>query len=316
MDNPQQSLKSYKDSSLNTYPIKVSHMTQTDIGRLKVAIARLDLPGNVFIYTTGSDGKFEKANRKESPAELIILCDSHSKKLVEARVNKLVKSNLIPMDNRIEWIDPSKNSLRKCTITDTVAPSRFLHNLPLSGSEEQLDELTLHFVDEIQKMPQAERRRFRNKFVVEHTQQMKKAISGKETHEVDLAQGVLSYSGMGRKAAKYSLLRPIQYTLDLALVDAIRTKQRPQKEYVTILRNMPRQVPDQIDYMYKLGLLPNLSKTDVGDLKQAYTLGLFYFQTAQHLVSSMEGSPVQFPIPDKEELAKAYADTVRILEKM
>ena len=80
---------------------------------------------------------------------------------------------------------------------------------------------------------------------------------------------------------------------------------------------MPRTVPDQIDYMYKNGLLPKLSEKDVEDLKAAYKLGLFYFQVGQHVISTdTESRPVSFIIPDPAELKEAFTNTQSILAKM
>ncbi len=319
LQNPQQALKSYtdKDSFLQVYPLKISEFTSFDLSQLQAAIQKLELPEGVLIYTTGSDGKLEKSCRSESPIELIVVCDSKIKGVVAAKIDSLFKSKLLLIDRRIEYKDPKSDSLLICVTTNTFIPSRFLHNLRLIGSDQQMEELTLKFVSDIQQMTtgkHSDRSKFVDGFVVKHTNQMNKVISGKDSNDVDLAKGVISYSGMGRKATKYSLLRPIQYTLDLVLIDAIRSKAKTQAEYAQILRDMPRRVPEQIDYMREIGLLPRLSEEDVRDLKKAYTLGLFYFQTSQHLVSTRENGQVQFPISDKEELVKAYKDTQRILK--
>lgn len=316
LKNPELALKTYKDKFIHVYPLKVSQFTEFDLHRLQDALQKLNLPEGVFVYTTGSDGKLEKSSRKESPIELLFVCDLATKDQIAEKIDALIKSQLIPIFDRVEYKDHNSPTLNVCDITKTICPSRFLHNLRLMGSDEQLDGLTLKFVDDLQQMPVKERQKFVKKFITTHTKQLKDVLAGKETVDVDLAQGVVSYSGMGRKATKYSLLRPIQYTLDLLLVDEIRSGKLTQAEYAQILKGMPRRVPDQIDRMHALGFLPHLSAEDVRDLKQAYTLGLFYFQTAQHLISGTGKGSVQFPIADKEELAKAYTDTVRILAKM
>lgn len=314
LQNPQLALKTYKDSFLQSYSLKVSKFNEFDICRLQTAIQKLDLPEGVLIYTTGSDGKLEKSCRKESPIELIVVCDSKIKGEVAAKINSLIKSGLLPMDDRIEYKeDLSSDTLINCSITNTVNPSRFIHNFQLNGSASQMDELSLKFVSEAQQM---NREKFVKKFIREHYAQMNKVIEGTDTKDVDLTKGIISYSGMGRKATKYSLLRPIQYTLDLVLIDAIRSKAKAPEQYAQLVKDIPRGVPDQIDYMRGLGLLPRLSEEDVRDLKQAYTLGLFYFQTAQHLVTIGNGGKVEFPIPDVEDLRKAYMDTKRILAKL
>ena len=316
LQNPKSALKSSKDRSLGQYSTHVSHVTEFDVSRLKSKLSLMDLPESIFVYTTGSDGKLEKANRIESPVELIVLCEDAEKEEVSEKINALVRSGLMPMDERVELKDPKKEPLSICNITNTVIPSRFLHNLPIIGTESQRDALTLQFIPEIQTISGKNRKKFIKKFISVHTKQMNDVISGKDTSDVDLVNGVLSYSGMGRKATKYSLLRPIQYKLDLVLLDAIRTRQANPEEYAELIKNMPRPVPDQIQYMYEQGLLPHLSPQDVIDLKQAYTLGLFYFQTAQHLVSNIDSFAVTFDIPDPAELTKAYIDAERILRKI
>lgn len=316
LKSPELALKTYKDKFIHVYPLKVSQFTEFDLQRLQIALQKLNLPEGVFVYTTGSDGKLEKSCRKESPIELLFVCDLATKDQIIEKIDTLMKSGLIPIFDRFEYKDVKSPTLNFCDITKTLIPSRFLHNLHLMGSDEQLDELTLKFVADLQQMPGKDRTKFMDKFIKVHSKQMNDVLAGKEIVDVDLSKGVVSYSGMGRKATKYSLLRPIQYTLDLMLIDEVRSKKLTQIEYAKILIEMPRRVPDQIDHMYNLGFLPHLSPEDVSDLKQAYTLGLFYFQTAQHLVSSTGKGSVQFPIPDKEELVKAYIDTARILTKM
>lgn len=309
-------LSKFKGDSLNQYSLKIAYMTEFDLNRTKNLLKHLDFPKGVLIYTTGSDGRLEKACRKESPIEFIMVCNSEDRPVVEEKINKLIESNLIPIDRVLEWKDPNKDSLVDCNCYEltSVIPSRFLHNLQLIGSEEQHQILTLKFVDELSKMNSNDRSKFRKKFVVEHTKQLTAIASGKATKDVDLAKGIIYFTGGGGKATKHSLLRSIQYSLDLVLVDAMRNKVKSPEEFVQILKEMPRQAPDQIDFMYNRGLLSKLSAQDIQDLKSAYALGLFYFQTAQHLHSST-GKPIEFVIPNKEELAKAYQDTTRILAK-
>lgn len=316
-ENPK-ALKSYKeDGKLVGHSIKVSRMTLFDIGRLKAALENLGLPPGTFIYTAGSDGRLEKSCRKESPVELIVLCDSETEGLVEAKINTLIKSGFIPIDTRVEYKDPETSCLLTCDSTSTICPSRFLHNLPLIGSDMQLDTLTLKFVKDLQDMPVKDRRKFKDNFVEKHTKDLFNTLDGKRpASEVDFKKGKVFYSGLGRKATKYSLLRPIQYTLDLVLVDEIRKKTKSPEEYANILKMMPRRVPDQIDYMCQLGFLSQLSPDEIINLKQAYTLGLFYMQTAQHLASSTGKSDLELLIPDRKELKKAYRETFFILNKL
>ena len=315
--NPQGALQSYRDSKYDSYTETVKHVTEFDVARMQSDLAKLDLPQNIFIYTSGSDGKLEKANRHESPVELLVICDSETKPEVTKRVEEFVAQDAIKIDHRVEWKDLSKETLVVCNITNVVCPSRFMHNLPLHGSEMQRGELTLKFVNELQSMTTSNRRKFIDKFIKVHTKQMNDVISGADTRDVNLSTGELSYSGMGRKATKYPLLRPVQYKLDLVLVDAIRTKKLTPKNYATLLLEMPRTVPEQIDYMAEKKLLPKLTPDDIRDLKAAYKLGLFYFQTAQHVISAdKDSNPITFVVPDKAELSKAFADTQRILNKL
>ncbi|WP_420420859.1 hypothetical protein [Simkania sp.] len=314
---PELALQSYRDSKYDTYTDTVKHITEFDVDRMQHDLERLKLPENIFIYTSGSDGKLEKANRSESPVELLVVCDTEAQSEIAQQIDEFVHQKAITIDHRIEWKDLKKETLVECNITGAICPSRFMHNLPLHGTEKQREELTLQFVQEVQSMSGSNRRKFRDKFVKLHTKQMNDVISGKDTRDVNLTTGELSYSGMGRKATKYPLLRPIQYTLDLVLIDAIRSKKATPEEYAALLLKMPRTVPDQIDYMFVKGLLPKLKPQDVTDLKAAYKLGLFYFQTAQHVISTDEESrPITFVIPDKAELKKAFEDTQAILGKM
>lgn len=317
LKRPEEALDSYKRTKYDSYTDTVKHITEFDVKRMQGDLALLDLPKDAFIFTSGSDGKLEKANRSESPVELLVVCDKKTQPEIAERIDHFVHQKGIKIDHRIEWKDLSEERLVECNITGAVCPSRFMHNLPLHGTEKQRLDYTLQFVKEVQTMTGSDRRKFRDKFVKLHSKQMNEVISGKDTRDVNLATGELSYSGMGRKATKYPLLRPIQYTLDLVLIDAIRTNKLMPEEYATLLLEMPRTVPDQIQYMCDKDLLPKLTPDDVRDLKAAYTLGLFYFQTAQHVISADEESrPITFAIPDKAELKKAFTDTQRILAKM
>lgn len=317
LNDSESTIKAYKDKRINEYPIAVKQLTEFDLQQLKDTVTASKFSDSVFIYTTGSDGKHEKANRKESPIELIVVSDEETTDAVRKKVEAIIESSFLPVDSRIEY-KSSKERLITCEITKTVIPSRFLHNLPLFGSEEKLDKFILQFINEIQNMKSRDKRKFNDNFVNKHTKQMRDVIDGKSTDSVDLSNGILHYSGFN-KATKYPLLRPIQYKLDLVLIDAIRAESNvpgSKEKYAKIIKNMPRQVPDQIEYMHRLGMLSNLDEKDIKDLQAAYTLGLFYFQTAQHLSASHDKQSITFSIPDKEELQAAFVNTQRILAKI
>jgi len=317
LENPEKAISSYKHSKLATYPETVSETTKHDVERVQTTLKKLNLPENIYIYTSGSDGRHEKANQQESPIELLIVCDKETKPGVAEKIDGFVKKKAIKIYEHIEWKDPIQDRLIAYSVKGTIYPSRFIHGLPLVGTEKQQNKFTMQFVTEVQGMRAKERQTFKERQVKFHTKQMDAVISGDDTRDVNLQTGELSYSGMGRKATKYPLLRPIQYTLDLVLVDAIRTKKLKVEGYAELLSNMPRTVPEQIQYMFEKGLLSKLDKQDVKDLQNAYILGLFYFQIGQHVISTdTDAKPVTFVVPDKEELQKAFKDTQRILKKM
>ncbi|WP_420420858.1 hypothetical protein [Simkania sp.] len=317
LEQPEKCIQSYRKSSYDKFSVTVGQMTDFDLQRLKKDLAGLKLPESVLVYTTGSDAKLEKSNRIESPVEIVILCSEEDRQLVEKRVNTFVESYFIPMDEDLEWKPPSED-LSYCNCTKAVIPSRFMHKTALVGEQKTLDRMNEKFVSEVGGMSGSTRGKFRKAFVQRHTKQLNDVISGKESVDVNLVKGVISYSGKGRKATKYSLLRPIQYTLDLVVIDRIRNDKKVSTEdYAQLITEMPSTVPEQIQYLFDKGYLPKLSKQDVTDLQAAYKLGLFYFQVGQHLFSvSPDKVPISFSIPDKEELAKAYMDTDRILAKM
>lgn len=309
-------LKNYKNSSLHQYSSQVAQMNQSDLIRVRNFLEGLEFPEKVSIYTTGSDGRLEKTCRSESPIEFIMVCDSEERPAAEEKIATLIQSGLFPIDNLIEWRDPNDSLIDcNCYKTKVIIPSRFLHHIQLIGSNEQRDELTEKFIADLARMNNKIRSKFRKKFVVQHAKKLAAVLAGEETADVNLAAGKIFFSGAGDKGTKHSLLRPIQYSLDLVLVDAIRNKKITPQLFSQMFKDMPRGVVDQIDFIYQNGLLPQLSKEDIEDLKKAYILGLFYFQTAQHLFAS-QGKPIEFSIPDKEEFAKAYQDTARILAKL
>ena len=316
LKQPEKCIQSYRKSSYDRFTVTVSQMTEFDLEGLKRDLATLKLPESVQIFTTGSDAKLEKSNRIESPVEIVILCSKSDREKVEGQIDGFVKKRLLTMDQDLEW-KPPEEPLSYCNCTSSVIPSRFMHKTSLVGNQKHLDSMNKAFVLEVQEMSTKDLRNFRKKFVNRHTNQLRGVLAGKDTQDVDLVKGVLSYSGMGRKATKYSLLRPIQYTLDLVLINHMRTKALSSEEYAQLITEMPKTVPEQIQFMHDKGFLPKLSKRDVADLQAAYKLGLFYFQVGQHLISTdPKKAPVSFTIPNKEELAKAYTDTKRILEKM
>lgn len=317
LDQPEKCIQSFRKSSYDKFTVTVTQMTEFDLEGLKKDLSTLQLPNTVLVYTTGSDAKLEKSNRIESPVEIVILCSPEDRLKIEGQIDQFVKSRIHTIDQEPEWKPPFED-LSYCSCTKTVIPSRFMHKTALVGDQKTLDEMNEKFIKEVQGMSGDNRTKFRKKFVTLHTKQLSEVIKGTDTQDVDLAQGIISYSGKGRKATKYSLLRPIQYTLDLVLIDHIRQKKSMAPEqYAELITKMPKAVPEQIQYLFDRGFFPKLKQQDVTNLQAAYKLGLFYFHTGQHLFSvEPDKKPICFAIPDKEELIKAYKNTKEILAKM
>ena len=198
--------------------------------------------------------------------------------------------------------------------TDTVSPSEFLQSLRFVSSPEQRNVLALQFVEKIQSMSGKKRQKLRKKFFLNCKRQLQAVIRGTDKQGLDLANGMIFYGGRKSRATKYSLIYSIQYFLDLCIIDAIRQSRHWPKEYASFVKQMPRTVPDIIEYLFLERVFSKLNKQEVVDLKKAYSLGLHYFQIAQQRFITSESS-VQFSVPDKNELQKAYTNTLRILSK-
>ena len=292
-ENPQTALESWEEFK----------------GSNQSLLQGMDFPDSILIYATG---RFAPLDRK-SPMHLIIICDAETRGQIEQKVDSCFKESLIPIAG-IEWKDPSHESLCSCNLTDTIIPSRFLQSHLLVGTPERHKALICKFVKDVQEMSGKKRQKFRRKFFLNHRRQLKAVIDGKNKRGLNLANGVIFYDARRSQATKYSLLDSIQYFLDLRIIDTIREKRHWPKEYESFVKHLPRTVPEQIDYLYLERVLSNLSPQDIKDLKKAYSIGLLYFQTAQRLFIASK-HPVEFPVSDKTELQKAYADTLRILTR-
>lgn len=296
-------------------PSQVQAFSRSEILRVQGVLKGLKLPSSVSIYTTGSAGKLEMPRLEEAPMQLVCVCDDSIRKTTENKVRSLIPYCLLGAEY-IEWKDPKEDSLTHIKRDNIFLLSHFLHRIYIIGDLEALNKLLYQFVEEIKKMPGITRQKFRRGFVANHLRQLRHVIEGRDTRSVDLANKIIHYGGTKSQATKYSLLLPIQYVLDLRIIDAIRVLGHWPKDYVSFLKQMPKAIPELIEYMYLEGLLPELDEQDVEDLKNAYRLGLFYFQMGQNLASVEKRAPVKFSAADNDELAKTYANTQRILGKI
>lgn len=289
------------NSSPLAYNSKIQEASKDEMRQVQKVLKGLDLPKSVFIYTTGNAGKLERNGRENSPMSLVLLCDPSLKEQTLDKV-RLLGSDCFPKE--IEW----KESLSNLQNPNIFFPSHFIHQIFLIGDPNKLDPLFYQFVEEVQAVPSAKRQKFRRQFVVNHLNQLKHVIEGTDVTSVDLKNGVICYDGLKQQATKHSLLLPIQFVLDLRIIDAIRVLGHWPRDYVSFLKFMPKAIPDLIEYMAQERLLLELDCQDIEDLKDAYRLGLMYFQMGQNLK--------KFSVADKGKLQEAYANTHRILGKI
>lgn len=316
--NSSECISHYKSQGLQHHEVKVRNTTSFDIERVQTALRGLDLPEDVFIFTTGSDAKEEKLVCQESPVELVLLCSEATRATIEHKIIQLVQSKLIHFDEIIEWKDPENLSMCQY-ITESGArsiPSRYMHTYTLFGSVEQGLENIRVLADQMKAMPRRHRKQFKDSYVNESMKRLKEVCDNHHNTDVNLVNGTISYTAAGKKATKYSLLRSIQYNIDFQILDEVRKPDRSVDWCIDLLANMPRSVPEIIEYIFERALCPQWERPDVEKLKAAYNLGLFYFHIAQSLKAAKKGEPITLlQIPDVEELRAAYTDTLRILEK-
>lgn len=292
---------------------KISHESQLDLIKVRQSFASLDLPKSIFIYATEEHGRLESPTN-QPPFHAVIVDKESELEQAKEKIDHLFSSTL-RLDAIIEWKTPSIKSLKYYSLIKTAAPSRFIHLFPLHGTKETIEPYLYRFVTEMQKMTSKERRKVRKKFFVNHRRQLDKTVDGTNTLGVDLKRGHIYYGDPKRQATKYSLLYPIQYALDLRIIDAIRVLGYWPKDLVKFLWQMPRSIPALIPYMHKEGLLPELNSQEVRKLQNAYSLGLCYLHAAQQKFSS-EKKPIELSISDPSELHAAYADVQEALQKI
>ncbi len=290
---------------------KAQKFSTDEISRVCQILKGLDLPSSAFICTSGTAGKLELTGREEEPIRLCLICDKSIEKQTKDKVRSVI-SKYFGGNFPIEWKDASC----QIKVGDICFPSHFIHQIFLSGDPNKLDGLFYQFVKEVQEMPGEMRQKFRKQFVASHLSQLHRVIDGRESQSVDLENGVIAYGGPKQQSTKRSLLLPIQYVLDLRIIDAIRVLGHWPKDYVSFLKFMPKAIPELIEYMFKERLLPELCKQDIEDLQNAYRLGLFYFQMGQNACNPPEGVAIKLTEEDKARLQKAYADTQRVLGKI
>jgi hypothetical protein len=298
--------------------VKVRNTTSFDIERVQTALKGLELPKDVVIFTTGSDAKEEKLVCQESPVELVLICSKETRATIEHKIIQLVQSNFIHFDQILEWKDPENLSMYQY-ITESGArsiPSRYMHTYTLFGSAEQGSHNIGVLARQIKEMPATHRKQFKDSYVKESMKRLKEVCENNPNTDVNLEDGTISYTSAGKKATKYSLLRSIQYNIDCQILDEIRKSERSVNWCIDLLANMPRSVPEIIEYIFERNICPQWEKPDVEKLKAAYNLGLFYFHIAQSLIAAKKGEPIaHLQIPDVEELRAAYTDTLSILQK-
>ncbi|MBS0629495.1 MAG: hypothetical protein JSS30_04635 [Verrucomicrobia bacterium] len=291
----------YTDSSARLdildYNSKIQEYSLGEVSSVSKVLKKLELPSSAFVCTSGTAGKLELTGAGNEPIRLCVVCDRSDLDDTSNKVGKCVSEQL-KGNFRIEWRDPS----HPVQIDDKCFPSHFIHQILLSGDPTKVDELYYQFVKEVQELPGEMRQKFRKHFVANHLGQLSQVVSGVDSESVDLNKGVIAACGL-----KHSLLLPIQYVLDLRIIDAIRVLGHWPKDYVSFLKLIPKAIPELIDYMYQERLLPELSMEDVQDLQNAYRLGLFYCQN---------GEVIQCTDPERIELQEAYDNTHRILGKI
>lgn len=274
-----------------------------EISRVRQTLKGLDLPSSAYICTTGTAGKLELTGDEKEPIRLCLVCDQSSKEQAVAKVRSVISKHFVG-NFPIEWKDASC----QIKVGNICFPSHFIHQIFLTGDPNKLDGLFYQFVKEVQDMSGEMRQKFRKHFVANHIRRLYQVINGIDTQGVDLKNGVITYRGPKQHSTKGSLLLPIQFVLDLRIIDAIRVLGHWPKDYVSFLKFMPRTIPELIDYMFQERLLPELCKQDIEDLQNAYRLGLFYSHRGQDTLKLTEAEKVQ--------LQQAYTNTQRVLGKI
>jgi len=303
-------------SSGASYASFSTSLAKGGLSSIQQALYDLDLPESLSVFTAGSASKFEIPFPELEPISLVFVCDGSTRKATQKKIHHLASSHFPAASLHVEWKDPNSDPLSRSHRVQTAFPSHFLHRQRLFGCSKNQDRLLFQFVREIQEMPGKERQKFRKSFVKNHLKQLAATIEGKDIRGVDLKKGMMFYDSKKRQATKYSLLLPIQYVLDLRIIDAIRVLSHWPKDYVSFLKFMPNKISELIDYMFAERLLPELDKQDIQDLKQAYEFGLFYNQIGQEFYAISKGKKTAFPITDDRRLQQAYANAQRILSKI
>ncbi len=268
------------------------------------------------ILTTGSDGRYEKLNKDQSPIELIIFTNQEQ---FDENLIKSIKDFISTHKDYYKELDKKCLESKVCECLGRNIPTRGLHSKFLTGGSEQHRIYLKNLITEIKALSSKEYKTSKRQFYSSNLGKLKKCIIDRKDESIDFALGQLCYDSQGfnKRATKYTALRAVQYALDKIICDYIRKKDITPEQALAFLEKIPNNTMDLIDYLFNSQLLRSLSSSDIEILKKAYFLSLMYLHIAQHLCQGLKG-PITIMLDEdhRKELEKSFSDIESILTRL
>jgi hypothetical protein len=270
------------------------------------------------VYPTGSDGRLEKLDDRESP---IVLCcaatDPEQLARAKERVVGLVKANPQMFFPEVSDCMLLGRDCLYCTKGKYI-PMRAMQSLLLYGDEKLYQKYLNEFAAQVLSGEfKSHFKKFDKEFLKVSLHELRKCISG--TGAVKPASGTINYES-GSYAChgiKYCALRSVQYSLNRVLCERLMTCSN-KEELIEFLKKMfqHRQTHDLIDFCREQNLLPYLSEEETTELKNNYSRLLTYQTVLQSLASHDHPVSLRLSTQETKEFTECLTSTLSILQKI
>lgn len=238
-----------------------------------------DSNGRYCLYTTGSDGRFEKS--PVSKVELILLHEGGDE--VE-EISKEVKD--IILKNNLFSPDVSENKdLRDCSASyyenkkEAVFPTRTLDAKLIAGNPQLIRGLKDKLIGELRE---EEGKRIIRKFDDNRRYARKVTengfgnIKGISQNHFDLESGILFYQKDGVRGTKHGHLRSVQYRLASDIFKSIRGR----KIGYDLIEEFPESTVERFNYLF-FNEVSNFTSSEIDGISSAYKMALYWYHLAE-----------------------------------
>lgn len=281
----QQLLENYFELSEGPQPYftqKLNSLSQEACANatslLNHRIPELNSPSTqVAVATTGSDGRFEKSNPL-SPIELITITANTTSLPAEVlftleKIAQLAQEEDSPFLNEVEPKQLQKDRAISAMFgVRKIIPTRALDARMLAGNPLLFYQYKQQLYDELKSESLA---KFKREFVEDSLRTLRAELSpapSKRPLSVQVDSGTLISDGKYRRGPKSGLLRTIQYTVALLIINAVRETDLSFDEFLQI----PLSVIDRIEWLKTRNLL-HLNPEECLQLQNNYLEGIRWY---------------------------------------